>query len=461
MTDPIVYLVILAGLFLLGAVGEISFRKTQIPDVVWLIGAGVVLRVSGFVDPQQLEPILPLFAALTLIIVLFDGGSQLVINQLVKAAPRASVMAVLGFISTTLVIAAITMLAAWSGLLHNWTFLKGLMVGAMLGGSSSLVIMPSMQVAKVEEKVSNLVGLESALTDSLCIVLAVSLIDIIMSGHASAADSAIVLAKNFGLALLIGAAAGWAWMPVLRLLRGSTHAYPVTIAALILLYVAVESFGGSPAMAILTFAVIVGNADALMKKLGFSAGQHPLQLDDSVRIVHSQMSFIIKSFFFTYIGLMLGPPWSLLILGVVIGIGLLAARIPVVMALTGGGEFTTRQRKLITVSLPRGMAAGVLATIPTMRGMEGMENLPPLVFSAVVTSIFIFAGGFKKVRGEPVPAPESTHTSEEDLSASPPQNPPVATEPTEPVHPPSPDAPTPQDTPTPSVEPTPSASPPT
>ena len=119
MGDPLVYLGILAGLFLLGALGEIIFAKTQIPDVVWLIAAGVLLRVTGLVDPTQFEPILPLFTALTLIIVLFDGGSQLVIKQLIKAAPRASLMALLGFVITMFAVAGLTMLAGLSGLLDR------------------------------------------------------------------------------------------------------------------------------------------------------------------------------------------------------------------------------------------------------------------------------------------------------------------------------------------------------
>ena len=84
------YLIMIAALFLLGAVGEIVFARTQIPDVVWLILAGVVLNATGLVNPSNLDPILPLFSALTLIIVLFDGGRQIVIEDLIKAAPRAS-----------------------------------------------------------------------------------------------------------------------------------------------------------------------------------------------------------------------------------------------------------------------------------------------------------------------------------------------------------------------------------
>lgn len=402
LDDTSRYLVMIAALFLLGAVGEVIFARTQVPDVVWLILAGVVLNATGAVDPAILDPILPMFSALTLIIVLFDGGRQIVINDLVTAAPRAAAMALLGFVASMFGVAIVVQLAALTGLLpESWTFMHSLMVGAILGGSSSLIIMPSMLLAKVEPKVSNLVGLESALTDALCVVVAVVLMNVIHSGEASSGQAVLEFGENFGLALLIGMIAGWVWMPVLRMLSGNPYAYPVTLAALLFLYVLVDNIGGNPAMAVLTFSVVVGNAAALMRGIGFSLGDRPLALDDTVVTVHTQATFFIKSFFFTYIGLRLSPPWSLIIVGVLVGVVLYLTRIPAAKLIASkSAGFDENQEKMITIALPRGMAAGVLATLPSSEkySISGTEDLPALVFAAVVTSIVIFAYGFRQVR---------------------------------------------------------------
>lgn len=417
MDQVSIYLILVSALFLLGALGEVIFRKTQIPDVVWLIGAGVILRMTGLVDPTDpaVKNAVPLFAAVTLIIVLFEGGRTLVIEDLVKSAPRATVLALLGFVITTLLVAVLSMGAAaiGIGLPENWSFLHGLMLGAMVGGSSSLVIMPSMTVAKVKERVANLVGLESAFTDALCVVVTGVMIEVILAGQASsgdgvsAAQSAGAFATNLGVGIGVGAAAGWSWFPLLRFLRGSQHAYPVTLAALLGLYVVVSKLGGNAAIGILAFSIMVGNADALMKKAGFSMGENPLKIDESVQVTNQQVSFIIKTFFFTFIGINLGPPWSLLFFGIVVGGSLFAARIPAVKIALRGTDFDEYETSLINVSIPRGMAAGVLATLPAIRGIKNMEDLPALVFAAVVTSIAIFAGGFRKVQGSaPKPAAE-------------------------------------------------------
>jgi cell volume regulation protein A len=252
-----------------------------------------------------------------------------------------------------------------------------------------------MAQARVDPKVANLVNLESAITDALCVVGTTALVDLMLRGAAGASEPAITLARSFGVGLIVGLVSGTLWLLFLRVLHSNEHAYPVTLAALLILYVLVEHLGGSAAFGILTFAIVLGNARSLSQKLGLSG---PIELDSSVRGFHRQMAFIIKSFFFVFIGAMLGPPWGLILFGVFLGLALFAARRPSVeLALLGGG-FTPDERKIVWVALPRGMAAGVLATVPVTAGVAGTEPLPVAVFACVFTSILIFAVGFPLVR---------------------------------------------------------------
>lgn len=154
----------------------------------------------------------------------------------------------------------------------------------------------------------------------------------------------------------------------------------------------------------------MGNAGGIGQRLGFAPD---VDLGEDVRGFSRQLAFIIKSFFFTFMGAMLAPPWSLIVLGVVLGLVLLAVRVPAVWLATLAGAFSGTERRLVTVCLPRGMAAGVLATLPASAGVAHTEWLPVTVFSAVVTTILLFAGGFpvtlRRLRAEtpepPSPAP--------------------------------------------------------
>ena len=93
------------------------------------------------------------------------------------------------------------------------------------------------------------------------------------------------------------------------------------------------------------------------------------------------------------IGLMLSPPWSLIGVGAVLGLVLLLVRWPTAQLALRGAGFTTGERGLVAVCMPRGMAAGVLAILPAQAGIAGMQQLPVVVFSCVTVTILAFAVG--------------------------------------------------------------------
>jgi cell volume regulation protein A len=206
-----------------------------------------------------------------------------------------------------------------------------------------------------------------------------------------AGSAAIALAKSFGIGIGVGGTVGLIGMLFLRSLKRSHYAYPSMLGTLLVLYVFVEEMGGSAALAILTAAVIVGNAPQLSNVVGLAK---TASLGRGVENVHDQMTFIVKSFFFTFIGAMLSPPWGQIALGVFLGLILFVSRIPAVGAALIGSGLSRPAKGLVAVSMPRGMAAGVLAMVPSQAGMAGTDELPVVVFACVLTSILVFAVGF-------------------------------------------------------------------
>lgn len=437
--DPVtIFLLALAAIFLIGTIGEIVFEKTSIPDVIWLIVAGIVLGpVTDFLTRDSLSSIAPYFAAITLVIVLFEGGSSLKLAELSQAAPRSSLLGLLAFLFSVVACTLVTMLGAWIGWLPDeWSWTHGLLTGAILGGSSSVVIMPAMAKAKLPPALSNLINLESALTDAFCVVSTAAIIDVMTKDPSEASSPVLALLQSFGIGLAVGLIAGILWLLFLRFLTSNEHAYPITLAVLLILYVVIDRLGGSAALGILTTAVILGNAQSLSTKIGLA---EPTELDKSVRGFHRQMAFMVKSFFFVFIGAMLGPPVSLIVLGVLVGLMLLSARVPSVYTATIGTSFTEPEKKMMVVSMPRGMAAGVLATLPVSAGVEGTEDLPVVVFACVFTTIMAFAVGFPMVKKSipPVEAPTLTEPAPpEPVSEAAPRLPaPTAPEPHAPIEP--------------------------
>lgn len=402
-----VFLLCIAAIFLIGILGELAFARTGIPDVIWLILVGIILvPIAGLISKESLIVAAPYFGALTLVVVLFNGGSELKLADLSQAAGRGSILAVFGFLLAVLFVAPVAMLASVIGILpDNWGWMHAVMLGTILGGSSSVVIMPALAKAGLSPRISNLVNLESALTDVLSVVSTGAVIQLLAAAGAAessgggAGDAAWTLAKSFLIGVSLGGVTGVMSVLVLRRLRKSAYAYPLILGGLLILYVVIDELGGSAALGILTAAVILGNAATLSKAIGLAK---TARLGSNVTGVHGEMTFIIKSFFFCFIGAMLGPRegqsmgnfFMLVAFGVFIGLVLFVARVPNVMAVTVRSDLSPPARKLIMVLFPRGMAAGVLAMMPYQEGIPGTRDLPVVVFAAVFTTILLFAGGF-------------------------------------------------------------------
>lgn len=398
--EPVnLFLLVVAGIFIIGVIGEIVFERTGVPDVVWLMLVGIILGpVTGFVGQDDLTKVAPYFGALTLVVVLFDGGCKLKIGELKSAAWRSTLLAVLSFVLSVAVLTGASMVAAFVGILpEEWTVMHGLILGSILGGSSSVVIMPALRKAGLAPALANLVNLESALTDVLCVVSTVAFINIAVSGQTDMGGAGVTLGKAFGIGLGGGLVAGLLALLVLRPLRKSSYAYPMTLGALLIIYVVIDGFGGSAALAILACAVLIGNAPALSKVVGLA---RTARLNKNVTTTHDEITFIIKSMFFTFIGAMLGPISWPLMFGVFLGLLLFVARVPAVFVGTVGSKLSWPAKGLVGVSMPRGMAAGVLAGLPMQAGVKGAEAIPIPVFAAVFTTIVIFAAGFPILKAQ-------------------------------------------------------------
>ncbi len=411
--DPVLlFLLGFATIFIVGIVGEFVFERTSVPDVVWLMLVGILLGpVFGVVRREELMAIGPYFGALTLVVVLFDGGRQLRLGDVSRSLPRASLLAVTGFLLNVVVMTLASLGAAALGFLPSqWTVMHGVIFGAILGGSSSVVIMPTLAKARLDPRLSAMINLESALTDVLCVVVTVACIDIVVSGSGGPGLAAIILGRSFGIGLGAGLTAGVMWVLFMGVIRRLGNTYAATLSILLLLYIGVSLLGGNAALAILAAAIVVGSAPALAHAIGL---REPTALDDGVQDTHSQITFIVKSFFFTFIGAMLGPPWGLVALGLLFAVLLFLARVPAAALATWGGGFEPAERQIAGVMMPRGMAAGVLALMPYGAGVPGTEQLPVIAFSVVLGSIAIFAVGFPLARrGAPValagvPGPET------------------------------------------------------
>ena len=278
----------------LGVAGEAFFKKTGIPDVAFLMILGVVIGpVFGLIQPEAVIQVVPYFAALALIIIMFDGGLNLDIKHVIKTAHFSVTLAVLGFILSVVMIT----LAAHFAL--GWLWLESILLGSIVGGSSSAIVFGLVRNVKISEETKSMLSFESALTDILATIVAFILFEAVLAGHFDIQTLQETIGRAVVVGLVLGFGVGIPWMYVSTKLGNAQHAYMLTLGVLFVLFFLANSFGESGALTALVFGLMVGNKSHLAKVLRFKLPR--IELDDPT---HNQLTFLVRSFFFVFVGLM-------------------------------------------------------------------------------------------------------------------------------------------------------------
>ena len=379
----------------LGVAGESFFKKTGIPDIAFLMVLGVIIGpVLGIIQADVVLEIVPYFAALALIIIMFDGGLNLDIKHMMKTAHFALVLAVLGFILSMVIV---TMLAHY-GL--GWEWLDSILLSSIVGGSSSIIVFSLVRQIHVSEETKSMLSFESALTDILSTIVAFILFDAVLSGHFDISLLGVTFGKAVAIGLLLGLGVGIPWMYVTTKLSNAQHSYMLTLGILFVLFFLARSFGESGALTALVFGLMLGNRYRLSRYLKFKLPD--ISHDDTM---HNQLTFLVRSFFFVFVGLLASfGQIEYIIFGIIATLIIYYGR-TIVTRVSLTKKFSQLDRKVTTVMIPRGLAAAVLATFPLTLGLPNAEAYPQIVFFIIMASVIITTIGLG--RAKKIPPPEN------------------------------------------------------
>jgi NhaP-type Na+/H+ and K+/H+ antiporters with a unique C-terminal domain len=379
----------------LGVAGEAFFKKTGIPDVAFLMILGVIIGpVLGLIQPEAVIQVIPYFAALALIIIMFDGGLNLDIKHVIKTAHFSFALAILGFI---LSVAMITLAAHFA---LGWLWLESILLGSIVGGSSSAIVFGLVKNIKISEETKSMLSFESALTDILATIIAFILFEAILAGHFDIQTLQETIGRAVVVGLILGFGVGIPWMYVSTKLGNAQHAYMLTLGVLFVLFFLANSFGESGALTALVFGLMIGNKSHLSRLLRFKLPK--IAMDDPT---HNQLTFLVRSFFFVFVGLMASfGQIEYLVFGVLITIAVYFGRL-FVGKVTLTKRFSCLDRAVTNSMIPRGLAAAVLATYPITMGLPNAEAYPQLVFFIILSSVIITTIGLGKSKN--IPPPES------------------------------------------------------
>lgn len=397
--DPVVKLLVeIAGILLLGALGEFIFARTRVPDVVWLVLAGILAGpVSGLIQSGLIKPGIPFFGAIALTVILSNGAFRLQLTELAAAAPRGIFLGLSGFVFSLIATCGFLWLFTKLGYVRPAPPLAWVMVGAIVAGTSSVIIMPTMAMARVPGRIARILEVESSATDALTVVVTMVLIDLVVNGSAELSRPFVALARELGVGVTVGVIAAALLIPGIPSMRDKPHGYTVFLASMLALYGITDLFRGNGAMAVLVASLLIGNASAIVPRVFPGALGQVFAATETIKVMQDQMTFFIKSFFFLLIGLMFPTDLKKIALAGVGVLFLMAFRIPAVLVSTRRMQLGKKDFWLLCAAIPRGLAAGVLATLPMQYGVPGADNLAPVVFAVIVLSVLVFAIAFSVV----------------------------------------------------------------
>jgi cell volume regulation protein A len=369
-------LFIISVVLLIGFAGQIIFKRTNIPDVIWHLLFGIVLSL---LMPSAEKSVLTGFAApfgtLALVMILFKAGMDFEIAEFSRGIGRGTLMTVLVF---ALSVAATT---GVTSLLLGWPLLYGILLGAILGDTSETVLIPIITRLKVSERAKSMVAIETALTDVLVIVLAIAAIEFILSGSGSFFPAFQDIATAFTVGIAMATIFAVLWLSLLPRILKEVNSYLLALTAVLLLYVVTEFIGGSGAIAALVFGLALGNIETVRR---FVKLPMAVSLSDGERAFYAELNFFVRTFFFVYLGaIFVFSDLAYLAIGLLLVALFVAARLVGVRLSLLGSGVPDNEQNIIGVMASRGLAAAVICQLPA-------AVLPPSPIISAILPITLY-----------------------------------------------------------------------
>ena len=368
------------------------FERTRVPDVLYLILIGLILGpILNLVRPEDFGKVGDVFTTIALVIILFEGGLDLSIASL-RSSWRSTVL--------------VTFLAyavSWSllsAVLYYFTplnFLASLFVGAVLAGPAPSVIIPMVRHLRLQDSSKTTLMLESSVGEALCFVVSLAVLESFKLTEVRVGRIVGTLVSSFAFAILIGAIGGYVWSILLNKMRQLRNAIITTPSFAFILFGVTDFLGFSGPVAVLTFGIVLGNiAFVKIPWLERRTKLSPLVHNETEKLFFGELVFVVKTFFFVFIGLSARfSDYSTMGIAVALtGVLVFSRQIAVRL---GVNRSTTppNDALVMSVMVSKGTAAAVLAGLPLQMMIAGgtmMQNLTygVVTFSIVLTSALVF-----------------------------------------------------------------------
>ncbi|MDP9401016.1 MAG: potassium/proton antiporter [Actinomycetota bacterium] len=379
---PLGELILVAGALLVaGLAASLLAVRLRVPSLVLFLGVGMLIGSDGlgWIDLADYE-LARTIGVIALALILFEGGLTGGLVEIRSVLAPAISLATVG----TVVTALVTGLAAAA--LLDLELLEGMLLGAVLSSTDGAAIFALLRTSTLDRRLARTLEGESGFNDPVAVLLVLGCIELLEAPGYGVADLLVLLVRQLGLGLAVGAVVGWLAVHAFRRAQ-------------------LTSVGLYPVASLATAAVAFGAADALegsgflaVYLVGLALGTASIPAKQTVANFHQGLSWVAQVAMFLTLGLLVFPAQ----LDAVAGVGtalalvvvLLARPLAAVLATLPFG-FGARERVLLGWAGMRGAVPVVLATFPVLAGIPDSVEFFNVVFFAVLLSTLLQGATFE------------------------------------------------------------------
>jgi NhaP-type Na+/H+ or K+/H+ antiporter len=362
---------------------QIIASTLRIPAIILLLPVGFAAgALIPAMNPNKLfGDSFPPLVSIAVAIVLFDGGLDLVREEIAKEDHH--VVRLLRSIGIAITWACAGLL---SGLLLGLSFQAAVMLGAILIVSGPTVVTPILQAAQPGRRVTTILEYEGTTVDPIGALIAVVVYQFLVSNHAHVVvDGVLGFAGRVGIGIVggaIGIAVLWLLLKQLRLTGIlAAEAIIATVVVVVALCDAVQDDTGL--VAAISMGIVIANLP------GVHVSKDRQQLKTVVQMIIGVLFISISA---TVTPESLKGVW-LPCLALVAGLVLIVRPIVAIVA-TARSHLQRNERIFIGSMDPRGIVAASTAasfSAPLAAvGIGGAEKLLPATFLVIVGTVAIY-----------------------------------------------------------------------
>jgi NhaP-type Na+/H+ or K+/H+ antiporter len=381
MDEPFNITLLMVLTVIAGIGAQVVADYLKVPSIVFLLLFGILLGHDGlgWLHPGLLGEGLEVIVALSVALILFEGGLNLELRNLGKVSGSLRNLVTIG---TLITLIGGGMAAHWLG---EFPWPIAFLYASLVVVTGPTVIGPLLKQVQVEKQVATLLEGEGVLIDPVGAILAVLVLDIILNGNADPLKLILGLSLRLGIGGAIGAAGGAAigfFLKKAKFLSEDLKNLVVLAGLWGVFGLAQEIRSESGLMATVVAGLVLRSASLPEERL--------------LRRFKGQLTILAVSVLFILLAADLSLA-SIVALGwgsVLTVLALMFAVRPInVWACTWNSGLNWRQKLFVCWIAPRGIVSAsvssLFAILLTQRGITGGDSIKALVFLTIIMTVFV------------------------------------------------------------------------